>query len=146
MEVKPVPIFWITMNRPGPLGNAQANEPVNHDAYNSKAQVTATHDGSDADRRFRRARVFRAWRWPGPSPSGPLGLRGSTARAPASPSGRKRQPGVSGRSAPGYPLADRVARRSCPRIFSSSSPGESRAQHLAVVAALRDPDIGLGVG
>ena len=35
---KPVPIFWITMNRPGPLGNAQTNEPVNHDAYNSKAQ------------------------------------------------------------------------------------------------------------
>jgi len=30
------PIFWITMNRPGPLSNAQTNEPVNHDAYNSK--------------------------------------------------------------------------------------------------------------
>jgi site-specific DNA recombinase len=35
---KPAPIFWITMNRPGPLGNAQTNEPVNHDAYNSKTQ------------------------------------------------------------------------------------------------------------
>jgi hypothetical protein len=37
---EPVPIVWITMSRPGPLGNAQTNGPVNYGAYNSKGTVS----------------------------------------------------------------------------------------------------------